>query len=469
MPRILIIEDEPQMRWILTANLGRAGYEVAEAASVSEGKARIFADHFDAVLVDQSLPDGEGLNVVSSAHSFDSTLSVVMLTAAASIELAVAAIRQGAFEFLAKPFEPDVLLSITQRACEHTTLLRENLRLRREVEKLEGSGEICGSSPGMKAVRAIIARVAPTQATVLITGETGTGKELVARAIHNQSPRASKPFMPVNCAAFTESLLESELFGHEKGAFTGADRIRQGLFEAANGGTLFLDEIGEMSLTAQARLLRVLTDGHIVRVGSTRLIRVDVRVLVATHRDLPAMIAEGRFRQDLYYRLAVVPITIPPLRERAEDIPVLCEWLSRQVALELKVPQRHCAPDAVCCLRNYTFPGNVRELRNLIERAYILSRGESLDHGCLRAFGGADAASQRPSSANCATCPALKGLPEDFQISTFLEEVEQAVIANMLAATDGAQAEAARRLGLSRSVLSYKLAKYGFRGAGPKR
>ena len=239
------------------------------------------------------------------AREADPTLSVVMLTAVATVELAVDAMRRGAFDFLTKPFETDQLISAAQRAAERTALLRENHRLKREVEELEGSTEIFGSSPAIKAVRDTILHVAPTHATVLILGETGTGKELVARAIHNHSARAAKPFLPVNCAAFTESLLESELFGHEKGAFTGAERSRQGLFEAADEGTLFLDEIGEMAFTAQARLLRVLTDGQIMRVGSTHLRKVSVRVLVATHRDLAAMVAEGRFRQDLYYRLAV--------------------------------------------------------------------------------------------------------------------------------------------------------------------
>src|SRR5256885_10295746 len=238
--------------------------------------------------------------------------------------------RQGAFDFLTKPFQPEVVRATVRRAYERTRLLRENILLKDAVVRLEGSSEIYGESPAMSEVRARIARVAPTNATVLITGETGTGKELVARAIHRNSPRADKPFIAVNCAAFTETLLESELFGHEKGAFTGADRTRQGLFEAAHEGTLFLDEAGEMSLAAQAKLLRILTEGELMRVGSTRPRRVDVRVVVATHRDLEQRVKEGLFRQDLFYRLAVVPIHLAPLRDRIHDIAGLSDIFCHQ-------------------------------------------------------------------------------------------------------------------------------------------
>src|SRR5207248_9731083 len=311
------------MRKILASNLVQDGHTVTEAAGLAEATACLASNTYDAVITDQKMPDGQGLDVLARAREMDPALAVVFLTAFASVELAVESMRHGAFDFITKPFRPDVVGATARRACEHTELLRENGLLRLTVDRLEGSGEIFGSSPATLAVRMMIARVAPTGATVLITGETGTGKELVARAIHKSSPRAQKPFVAVNCAAFTETLLESELFGHEKGAFTGADRLRQGLFEAAHEGTLFLDEAGEMSLAAQAKLLRVLTDGQVLRVGSTRPRRVDVRVLVATHRDLQQRVQDGLFREDLYYRLAVVPIPLPPLRERREDIPVL--------------------------------------------------------------------------------------------------------------------------------------------------
>jgi DNA-binding NtrC family response regulator len=374
--------------------------------------------------------------------------------------------RQGAFDFLTKPFQPEVLRATTRRACERTALLRENVLLKDAVVRLEGASDICGNSAAIQAVRAKIARVAPTNSTVLITGETGTGKELVARAIHRNSARSDKPFVALNCAAFTETLLESELFGHEKGAFTGADRARQGLFEAANEGTLFLDEAGEMSLAAQAKLLRILTDGQLLRVGSTKPRTVNVRVLVATHRDLLQRVHEGLFREDLYYRLAVVPIHIPPLRERREDIPQLCDLFLRQVATELKLPVRKIHAQALDNLRRYDFPGNIRELRNLIERAYVLSSQEEIgaeDFPVAQGVGAAASAGDGGRTSSPPVPPPLDVLPPSFDLPSYLDQTEKDLIVRTLAMTDGAQAEAARRLGLSRSALAYKLTKYGIR------
>ena len=285
MGRILLIDDEASMRRILAFNLRQDQHEILEAGGVQEAQRMLAANDFDVVITDQKMPDGEGLAVLASAHTLDCTLSVIVLTAVATIELAVESMRQGAFDFVTKPFQPDVVRATVRRACERTRLMRENVLLKDTVVRLEGASEIYGESEHIQGIRERIARVAPTHATVLITGETGTGKELVARAIRRNSPRNAKPFVAVNCAAFTETLLESELFGHEKGVFTGADHSRQGLFEAAHEGTLFLDEAGEMSLAAQAKLLRILTDGQLLRVGSTRPRRVDVRVLVATRVD----------------------------------------------------------------------------------------------------------------------------------------------------------------------------------------
>jgi len=312
-------------------------------------------------------------------------------------------------------------------------------------------------------VRELIGRVAPTGATVLITGETGTGKELVARAIHRNSPRASKPFVAVNCAAFTETLLESELFGHEKGAFTGADQSRQGLFEAAHEGTLFLDEVAEMSPAAQAKLLRVVTDGQVLRLGTTRPRKVDVRLLVATHRDLTQRVRDGLFRQDLYYRLAVVPIAIPPLRERREDIAVLSELFVRQVSMELKLPKRTLMPEALEKLRSYDFPGNIRELRNLIERASILSAGSELSADSFPLPLSSDSLQESGVDAKSTSLSDI--LPEVNDLRNFLAEAEKTLILRALKSTNGAQAEAARRLGISRSDLGYKVAKYGISDA----
>jgi DNA-binding NtrC family response regulator len=369
--------------------------------------------------------------------------------------------RQGAFDFITKPFQPEVVRAAASRACERTRLRRENVLLKDTVVRLEGSPEIYGSSVAMQAVRELIGRVAPTGATVLITGETGTGKELVARAIHKNSPRASKPFVAVNCAAFTETLLESELFGHEKGAFTGADRSRQGLFEAAHEGTLFLDEVAELSPAAQAKLLRVVTDGQVLRLGTTQPRKVDVRLLAATHRDLPQRVRDGLFRQDLYYRLAVVPIAIPPLRERREDIAVLSELFVRQVSMELKLPRRTLMPQALEKLRSYDFPGNIRELRNLIERASILSAGSELSADSFPVPLSSDLLQESGVDADAKSTSLSDILPEVNDLRNFLAEAEKTLILRTLKSANGAQAEAARRLGISRSDLGYKIAKYG--------
>ncbi len=456
MGRILIVDDERNLRKILASNLAQDRHVITEASGVADARACLGASQFDAVITDQKMTDGQGLDVLSSARELDPTLSVVFLTAFATVELAVESMRQGAFDFVTKPFQPDVVRATARRACEHTKLLRENDLLKLAVDRLEGSSDILGNSPATLEVRERIVRVAPTNATVLITGETGTGKELVARAIHKSSPRAQKPFIAVNCAAFTETLLESELFGHERGAFTGADRMRQGLFEAAHEGTLFLDEAGEMSPATQAKFLRVLTDGKVIRVGSNKPRDVDVRVLVATHRNLEEMVKQGTFRQDLYYRLAVVPIALPPLRNRREDIPGLCDCFCRQVSSELKVPLRRIGQQALEKLTRYDFPGNIRELRNLIERALILSSGAEIgpdDFPLAQATG-----NQGDGNASW-----LASLPSAVNLREFLEDVEKGLIQRALEASDGVQAEAARQLQLSRSDLAYKLTKYAIK------
>jgi DNA-binding NtrC family response regulator len=460
--RILIVDDERNMRKILISNLVQDKHIITEAAGLADATAYLGAKQYDAVITDQKMPDGQGLDVLLRAREMDPSLAVVFLTAFATVELAVESMRQGAFDFITKPFQPEVVRATARRACEHTELLRENGLLKLTVDRLEGSGEISGSSPATLAVRLMISRVAPTNATVLITGETGTGKELVARAIHKSSRRAAKPFVAVNCAAFSETLLESELFGHEKGAFTGADRIRQGLFEAAHEGTLFLDEAGEMSSATQAKLLRVLADGKILRVGSTKPRDVDVRVLVATHRDLEERTRQGTFRQDLYYRLAVVPIALAPLRKRREDIPGLCELFCREVSRELKVPLRRISAAALDKLTRYDFPGNIRELRNLIERALILSVGAEIGPDDFP-LGPVDEKAPAGSDRNLNW---IASMPEAVNLREVLEETEKGLILRALKSSSGVQAEAARRLQLSRSDLAYKLTKYAIRADG---
>ena len=468
MARILIVDDEVHMRAILATNLQQDGHFVIEAAGVAEAKKAIAENEYDVIITDHKMPDGSGLDVLKLVQQDDPTASVIFLTAVGSIELAVESMRGGAFDFLTKPFLPEVIRATAARADEHTRLLRENTRLKNAVLRLEGSSEIIGSSTGILHVREQIARVAPTNATVLITGETGTGKELVARSIHKSSPRAEKPFMAVNCAAVTESLLESELFGHERGAFTGADRAREGLFEAAHQGTLFLDEVAEMSPAAQAKLLRVLADGQMTRVGSTRPRTVDVRVIAATHRDLKARAIENLFREDLYYRLAVFPIAIPPLRARREDIPALCEDFLRRAAIELKVPLRRITEAALEQLMTYDFPGNIRELRNLIERACILANGENISPDAFPA--NPQSVSSSVGSLSGGTTMSedewIASLPETVDLRAILTSLERQLIQRALNGTSGAQAEAARRLGLSRSDLGYKLSKHEIKVAG---
>ena len=463
MPRILIVDDEENMRRILSVLLKESGCEILEASCVREALAVLGRQPLDVVVTDQKLPDGDGLSVLAACRESDPTLPVVMLTAFASVQLAVDAMRAGAFDFITKPFMPEVVRAALRRACERAELLRENERLKVEVRRLGRLGEILGESSAIRHVRETIARAAPSNVTVLITGETGTGKELVARAIHDRSLRAEGTFVAVNCASFPETLLESELFGHERGAFTGADRARQGLFETAHRGTLFLDEAAEMSPSLQAKLLRVLNDGQILRVGASVPRTVDVRIVAATHRDLESRVREGLFREDLYFRIAVVPLAIPPLRERIDDLPLLLDHFLRQVALELGVSPRAASPGVLARLKVYRFPGNVRELRNLVERAYILSRGETFGPEDFPVGDGQ--LSARPQAEPVGGPEALKSwidsLPAKLDLRATVESVEHEMLVRALRAAGGVQAEAARNLGISRSDMAYKVRKYG--------
>ena len=462
MAKILVVDDEPGMRRILEVNLMRDSHLVVEAGGVVEAVHLLKREDFDVVLTDQRMPDGNGLDVLHAVQEDDPTTSVIFLTAVGTFELAVESMRQGAFDFLTKPFAPDVVRAAVRRASEHTALLRENAVLKTAVKKLEGADDILGRSLAMCQVREFISRVAATNTTVLITGETGTGKELVARAIHRNSLRAKKPFIAINCAAVTETLLESELFGHERGAFTGADKSRSGLFEAAHEGTLFLDEVAEMSPAAQAKLLRVLADGEIQRVGSTVTRRVDVRVLAATHRKLEDRVREGLFREDLYYRLAVVPVHLAPLRDRAEDIDELSRVLCLRIAAEMKVPPRPVSFAALEKLRRYSFPGNVRELENLLERALILGRGPELQPDDFLLQASPAAASPLVEEFTAETI--AERFPKHLNLRQTMADIERALIIRSLEMANGIQAEAARYLGLSRSDLGYKVGKYGLLG-----
>ena len=463
MAKVLIVDDEAGMRRILTVNLRRDSHVVVEASGAREAIDLLAREDFDVVITDQRMPDGSGMDVLHAVQEDDPTTSVIFLTAVGTLELAVESMRQGAFDFLTKPFVPDVVRAAIRRAGERTALVRENAVLKEEMRKLEGADEILGDSPEMRAVRDIVARVAPTNTTVLITGETGTGKELIARAIHRSSPRAHRPFIAINCAAVTETLLESELFGHERGAFTGADKARSGLFESAHEGTLFLDEVAEMSAAAQAKLLRVLASGEIQRVGSSATRKVEVRVLAATHRDLQERVRAGLFREDLYYRLAVVPVHLPPLRERGDDLDQLCANLILRIAEEMKVPPRPISAAALAKLKMYTFPGNIRELRNLLERALILGQQRELQPADFHLQTPLPV-TRHPESE--LTIEELAGmLPRRLDLREAMSRFERSLLERALALTNGVQAEAARHLEISRSDFGYKATKYALIGA----
>lgn len=451
MRQILLVDDEANLRHLLRLLLEEEGFEVAEAGSLAEARAALERKAPQLVVTDQKLGDGKGLEVLAAARRVDETIPVIFLSAFANVELAVAAMRQGAFDVIPKPFDPQGIKAAVRRALSHGALLRENRALKDQAGRQIRDRDLLGRSQAMQDLLDALGRVAPTNATVLIVGETGTGKELVARAIHARSARAEGPFVALNCAAMPESLLESELFGHEKGAFTGADRARPGLFEAAHEGTLFLDEAGEMPASLQAKLLRVLMDGLVLRVGSRTARQVDVRVVAATHRDLRERIREGLFREDLYYRLAVVPLKVPPLRERLEDLPLLAEAMLQRAARDMGLPLRRFAPAALEKLAGYAFPGNVRELRNLIERACILAQGAEIGPGDFPLDGPlAPVRSLGPEAF-------AEGLPPTVNLPEVLDRVERSLLDRALRQSGGVQAEAARTLGISRSDLHYKL------------
>ena len=470
MARLLIVDDEINMRRVLATLLTGDGHRVREAATFAEARAALLAEQYDAVLTDQRLPDGDGLGVLALARASTPAPPVVVLTAFATVDLAVEAMRLGAFDFITKPFLPEAVRAAVRRAVERSELERENARLRDEVQRLAAAGQLLGESAPMRELRAIIARVAPSAATVLVTGETGTGKELVARALHALSPRSQGPFAALNCSALQDSLLESELFGHERGAFTGAVRDRPGVFEAADGGTLLLDEIGDMALPAQARLLRVLAESQVTRLGSTTPRVVDVRVVAATHRDLEAMVREGRFREDLYYRLAVGLVRVPPLRERGDDVPLLATRFLARFASEGGRPGLHLSPEAVAALRSHDWPGNVRELENLVERlCLMMATGDRIGEEAVRRWlAGAPAAAATAGSGGSDEARGrwIAALPPRLDLRAELDLLERELLLRALREANGVQAEAARRLGLTRGDVSYRLRKFGLDSQG---
>jgi DNA-binding NtrC family response regulator len=375
METVLLVEDKAELREMLQQALERMKYEVTPAGTAGAGRNALRERRFSAVLTDLKLPDGSGLDVLRSAMEVDGSLPVVVMTAYGTIAEAVSAMRDGAYDFIQKPIDLQHLQHVLGRAIERYQLLRENLVLKEEYARRFGFPEMVGEHAAIVAAGREMQRIAPLDSTVLLLGESGTGKELFARAIHKLSPRAQKPFLALNCAAIPESLVENELFGHEKGAFTGADTRQAGRFELAHGGTLFLDEIGELPLAVQAKLLRALEAGRVQRLGATSDVSVNVRVIAATNRDLEAAAEAQAFRRDLYYRLAVFPIRIPPLRERGSDILLLAEHFLERFRRELRKPQLSLAAGAKQALAAHHWPGNVRELQNVMERAAILNDG----------------------------------------------------------------------------------------------
>jgi DNA-binding NtrC family response regulator len=370
--RILIAEDKESLRHVLAETLETEGYAVAEAGDGEEAIQKISKERFDLVLTDLKLPKKDGMEVLRAAKENSPSAAVVVMTAYGTIDLAVQAMKEGAYDFLSKPVDTNYLLMLIERAMERQRLWKENILFRSQLAERLSCPEIVGKSPKIREAFLLLEKVAPTPATVFLSGESGTGKEIFARALHFLSPRRGSPFVAINCAAIPESLQESELFGHEKGAFTGAELSKPGRFELADKGTLFLDEVGDLSLPTQAKLLRVLQEGSLERVGGTKSIHVDVRFVAATNQDLLKATEEKRFREDLYFRLHVFPIPLAPLRERREDIPLLAERFVNRYAMEMKKAIRGIAEEALSLLQGYSWPGNVRELQNCMERAVIL-------------------------------------------------------------------------------------------------
>ncbi len=444
---VLVIDDEKSICQALKGILDDEGYGVSIAYDGPQGLAKAQEVGPDIVLLDIWMPGMDGLEVLSRLKHLQPQLPVVIISGHGNVETAVKATRLGAFDFVEKPLDMDKILLTVRNAVEIGRLAEENLLLRARTKRPKLTGE----SPSIKAVLQSISAVAPTDSWVLITGENGTGKELVAHAIHRQSSRAGEPFVDVNCAAIPEELIESELFGHERGAFTGAERKKRGKFDLAHGGTLFLDEIGDMSLKTQAKILRILQEQRFERVGGTQTIKVDTRVLAATNKDLKEEIAAGRFREDLYYRLNVIPIVVPPLRERIEDIPLLAKVFLAQMAAKYHHESKRLSDGAMKILKAQPWPGNVRELKNLIERLVILSPGQVIDIGNLPN----EMTGARPGSA---------GLDQAFEQADFKEAraaFERMYLENRLKEHEGNISQTAEAVGLERSHLHKKIKALG--------
>lgn len=449
--KILVADDEKNMLWALTNVLSKQGFKTFTARDGEEAIHQFNKHLPDVVLLDLKMPKKNGIEVLKEIKKINDSIPVIMITAHGNIETAIEAMKLGAFDYVQKPFEMEEINVLIKKALKIRDLTMEVELLRDELSRISRGNQIIGESPQIKEVMDLVNRVAKSNATVLILGESGTGKELVANAIHYNSDRKNKPFVKVNCGALPENLLESELFGHEKGAFTGAISRKIGRFERAHGGSIFLDEIGEMSFSTQVKLLRVLQEKQIERVGSTEVIDVDVRIIAATNKDLKRLVEEGRFREDLYYRLNVIPIKIPPLRERKQDIPLLVKYFLQKYSLETGRRGMTISDSALDKLKTYSWPGNIRELQNVIERAVILSPGREITEDQLP--------------------PEIVKRDRQIELDEFklpkngvnLNDLEKSLIKQALDMTNDNQTEAARLLGITRHTLIYRMEKYGLK------
>jgi len=443
---VLVVEDEEKLRRVVELQLKAAGFEVEQAGSAEEGLK--LADDADVILTDLRLPGMSGLEMLQKIREQDSHKPVIVMTAFGSIETAVEAMKAGAVDFLPKPFSLDHLMTVVNKALEVRSLREENRELRAELSQRYQFDNIIGRSGAMREIFATIERVGPTRATVLLCGESGVGKDMIARAIHQHSPRADKPFVKINCTALPENLMESELFGYEKGAFTGANVSKPGKFEQADTGTVFLDEIGDVPPGIQVKLLRILQEREFERLGSNKTRHVDVRVLAATNVDLRAALEQGAFREDLYYRLNVLPINIPPLRDRKEDIPFLARHFVEKLSKDLGSRVESISDSAIQRLAEYHWPGNVRELENVIERSLVLANEAVLEPADIRLD-----LSAPPRS----TAVTGNFLPDGLTLDAY----EQSIIREALQRAHGNKSQAARLLGLTRNALRYRLTQMG--------
>ncbi len=451
--KILLVENESRMREVIIMQLSDPNIRIREAASGAEAMELFDQEAFNLIITDLKLPGMHGMEILRRVKKKDPELPVIVITAYGSIESAVEAIRQGAFDYVTKPFKEERLRSCVEKALKISRLVSQVRHLRREIEARYNFGNIKGTSPEICEVLHLAGEVAKTETTVLVTGESGTGKELLSRAIHVNSQRADGPFLPINCAAIPPSLLETELFGHEANAFTGAEKRKKGKFELAAGGTLFLDEIGDMGLELQAKLLRILESKRFFRLGGTRWVDTDVRIISATNQDLRKLVADGRFREDLFYRLNVFPIHMPPLREHKEDIPLLCDYFLREFSCSLGRRRPKISAKALEMLKHHSWQGNVRELRNVIERAMILCKGGSITTGHLLL-------QENNPQFDPADLDRLTSLLLDGK-GIHLEDLEKRLLRRALQVSGENVSKAARLLGLSRPTLRYRLEKYG--------